>query len=96
MGELNQVVSDYDPEPYDGPVVLFRSERHQTGRFRDPEMGWGKLVRGGLEVHEIPGGHQDMFHEPFVETLTRHLSLHLPGPDRTLKSRLGPSMTASE
>ncbi len=77
----NWVVAAYDPETYDGPVVLFRSERHQTGRFRDPEMGWGKLVRGGLTVHEIPGGHQDMFHAPAVEILARDLSLYLPGPD---------------
>ena len=77
MKMQNKVVANYEPEPYDGSLVLFRSERHQTGRFRDPMMGWGKLVRGGINVHEIPGGHHDMFYEPEVELLAQVLNRYL-------------------
>ena len=37
----------YEPEPCDWPVVLVRSQVLQTGWFRDPHLGWGKLARAG-------------------------------------------------
>jgi thioesterase domain-containing protein len=80
MELLSRVVADHEPGPYDGPVFLFRSARYQTGKFRDPEMGWGKLVRGGLTVYEIPAGHEEMFHEPAVDILAAYLLSLLRGP----------------
>ena len=81
MGEgtvsRRQVVAEYELEPYQGPLLLFRCERFQTGRFRDPTMGWGELVPGGLEVHEIAGGHRELFEEPVVEDLGRKLADYL-------------------
>jgi thioesterase domain-containing protein len=63
------LVEDYEPAPYDGRVLLFRSELYQTGRFRDLELGWGKLVRGGLDVVETPGNHNSMFVEPAAQVV---------------------------
>lgn len=40
------VVEDYEPAPYEGRVLLFRSQLHQTGRFRDPELGWENWFAG--------------------------------------------------
>ena len=68
------VVEDYEPAPYEGRVLLFRSQLHQTGRFRDPELGWGKLVRGRLDVQETPGDHHSMFVEPAVQVVARKLA----------------------
>jgi thioesterase domain-containing protein/acyl carrier protein len=64
-----QAAFRYEPEPTPVPVVLFRSAVLQTGRFRDPQLGWGPLGRGGLTVHELPGDHEDLFCEPAVERL---------------------------
>ena len=61
---ISLVIDRYVPKPYIGRVVLFRTAQFQTGRFRDPELGWGKLVRGGLEVYELPGDHMGVFEEP--------------------------------
>jgi thioesterase domain-containing protein len=61
--------AEYDPKPCDWPLVLFRSRALQTGWFRDPEMGWGKLARGGLKVFEMAGEHDTMFMEPDVQEL---------------------------
>jgi thioesterase domain-containing protein len=83
----SQVVAEYELEPYPGPLLLFRCERFQNGRFRDPTMGWGELVPSGLEVHEIAGGHRDLFEEPVVEDLGRKLSDYLAkSPRKRLKS----------
>jgi natural product biosynthesis luciferase-like monooxygenase protein len=60
---------DYCPEPCDMPVVLFRSTALQKGWFRDPQLGWGAVVRRGLTVHEMPGEHDAMFLEPHVQRL---------------------------
>jgi thioesterase domain-containing protein len=68
------VVEDYTPAPYDGRVLLFRSELYQTGRFRDPELGWGNLVRGGLNVQETPGDHHSMFVEPAARIVAERLA----------------------
>ena len=76
----SRVAGDYDPQPYDGTVVLFRSAVMQRGRFRDPTMGWGKLCRAGLSVYEIPGEHHDMFVEPYVGLLAEKLKPYLPQP----------------
>jgi thioesterase domain-containing protein/acyl carrier protein len=68
------VVENYEPAPYDGRVLLFRSELYQTGRFRDLELGWGKLVRGGLDVQETPGDHNSMFVEPAAQVVAAKLT----------------------
>jgi thioesterase domain-containing protein len=72
------VAEAYDPRPYDGQrVALFRSEMRQTGRFRDPLLGWGELIRGKLDVHVVPGDHESMFKEPAIALLARTLTSYL-------------------
>ena len=41
----------------------------QRGWFRDPQLGWGAVARGGLTVYEMPGEHETMFLEPHVQQL---------------------------
>jgi amino acid adenylation domain-containing protein len=64
-----RAAADYEPEPCDVPMVLFRSQVLQTGRFRDPQLGWGDVAQGGLQVYEMPGEHDAMFLEPDVQRL---------------------------
>jgi thioesterase domain-containing protein len=64
-----RTVLDYRPEPCDTPVVLFRSMALQRGWFRDPQLGWGAVARGGLTVYEMAGEHDTMFLEPQVQRL---------------------------
>jgi oxalate---CoA ligase len=63
----------YRPQPYDGRALLFQRTLRPRGRYQDAHFGWGELIRGGLEVHEIPGDHRDMFSEPQVEGTAREL-----------------------
>ena len=43
------------PRPYPGPVSLFRAADNRQAPGADPALGWGRLVRAGLEVHTVPG-----------------------------------------
>jgi thioesterase domain-containing protein len=75
---LHDAVLAYEPKPYDSPVVLFRSRVLQSGRYRDPLLGWGDYARAGLDVVETPGEHGDMFKDPTVAMLAEKLAQYLP------------------
>ncbi len=59
----NQAADRYVPQPYPGRAILFRPTEISDGtsegseEIDDPLNGWGELVRGGLEVHVVPGDH---------------------------------------
>jgi amino acid adenylation domain-containing protein len=66
------VARDYQPRQYDGRVLLLRREQRPTGRYRDPQYGWGH-VTNGLEILDVPGSHIDMFREPNVHVMADRL-----------------------
>jgi aspartate racemase len=73
-----QADKDYVPQVYPGRAILFRASEQFAGEWSewceiDPELGWGKLVAGGLEIHEVPGNHMNMFNEPNVRVLAEKL-----------------------
>ena len=64
----------YLPRPYSGHVLLFKRTRDLTGRHRQPDNGWGRVVRDGLEVCQIEGGHLELLKEPGVEAMAEKLA----------------------
>jgi hypothetical protein len=69
-------VQNYDPQPYDGPILLFQPADRLTGRYRDSQYGWGK-VADKLETCEVPGDHTTMFLDPNVQVMGEKLSASL-------------------
>ena len=67
----------YLPRYYDAPAVLFRSVDGPRLRFVDEHMGWGIVIRGGLEVRRVAGDHVTMTQEPHVRMLARELTAAL-------------------
>jgi amino acid adenylation domain-containing protein len=71
--ELNPVFlmacTDYEPKPYAGPVVLFQAVERPSGRYWDLRLVWDRLVRGPFESHDVVGGHDGMFKDPYVSVL---------------------------
>lgn len=65
--QFDDLVTDaakaYRPEPYEGDVILFRSQETLRGRLFDELMGWGPLVSGNLVKVEVDSAHQDMFRD---------------------------------
>ena len=58
-----QAADGYFPQPYSGKAILLRAAEtpdetsESSEAVVDPVNGWGEWVRGGLEVHTVPGDH---------------------------------------
>ncbi len=68
----------YRPRPYDGRVTLIRasdglSEVTDERIADDPELRWGGLARGGVDVVWVAGTHHTMVQPPHVTTLAARL-----------------------
>jgi thioesterase domain-containing protein len=79
---IDFALDSYQTQPCSEPLVLFRTTNLQTGRFHDPQLGWGEFAKGGLSVYEVPGAHQDILQEPAVETVAVYLNAHLTESNR--------------
>ena len=67
----------YRPRPYPGKVLLFRS-REITPHLRvRPVHGWGRLLRGPLEIHDVPGVHEDVIGKRGIGIVIDKLRPHL-------------------
>ena len=64
---------DYVPMSYGGRIVVLRARRQPRNRIRDHHLGWGKLAKGGVDVHFIPGDHGNVLKEPHVQGLAAAL-----------------------
>jgi amino acid adenylation domain-containing protein len=76
-GFIKEASDAYDPPPYDGDVLLFRSKLQPPGTAYDESLGWSKVVRGKLTIQELPGMHATMVTEPRVRFLVDALRPHL-------------------
>ena len=43
----------YRPQPYSGKVLLVKRARSLVGRYRDPNFGWGGVVRSEIEICRV-------------------------------------------
>ncbi len=55
---------------FQGCLCLFQSHKH---RHLDPASFWGPLVKGGIQVVDVPGDDLTMFRAPDVEVLASRL-----------------------
>jgi thioesterase domain-containing protein len=69
-----QASFEYTPKVYDGRLTLFRAKQQGEVWQSDPELGWGGLAAGGVEVYETPGNHITLIAEPNVRSLAGRLS----------------------
>jgi thioesterase domain-containing protein len=70
------------PRTYEGRISVFRVQQQPRHRIRDEQLGWGKLARGGVDLHFIPGGHTDVLKEPQVQVLAAEMKKRLlPTPE---------------
>jgi amino acid adenylation domain-containing protein len=76
----------YEPRPYPGSLTLIRAADMPAvaeGPLSEPDLGWGRVVRGSVEVLPVPGQHLTILAEPYVEGLARELERCLSGIDKT-------------
>jgi thioesterase domain-containing protein len=63
---------DFVPRVFDGRVTLFWASDDLRASF-DQVEGWRILAGGGIDVHEISGGHLNIIKEPYVAELADKL-----------------------
>jgi aspartate racemase len=75
-----QALERYTVQFYPGKITLMRAADvpETVGTRRNPTLGWETFAGGGLEIHDVPGGHISMFEEPNVRTLAETLKAILP------------------
>jgi thioesterase domain-containing protein len=83
--------SHYDAKPWHGSATLFRAREESalslwTAYVVDEQHGWGRFVKGGVDVVICEGNHTTMCEEPYVRDLAQKLRFSLdsrtPGAER--------------
>jgi len=57
--------------PYPGDAILFRAtdKSEYPAMTIDPDLGWRRLMRGKLEIRDLPGNHLGILRDPNVAEL---------------------------
>jgi amino acid adenylation domain-containing protein len=84
-----EAMNNYQPKPYDGRIVLYRTNvlnteiplREVREIYRDailnhPSYGWSGIARE-VEIEPVPGHHESMIREPNVRVLAAALEKHV-------------------
>lgn len=72
-----KAIRNYIPETYSGRVIFFRALQRDAVTPLNPELAWIDLVKGGLNIHEVPGNHITMNFSPNVQVLADRLRAYL-------------------
>lgn len=72
-----EAMHSYSPQPYNGKVIYYRPTTKAKGNLMNMHIPWIDLVKGGIEIHQVPGNHLTMNEQPNVSVLARHLKLSL-------------------
>jgi len=89
--EINdEAIWSFVPKPGDLHLTVFKPEKNYDF-MPDRNMGWGDLVRGDLDVIELPVNPHAMLLEPAVHELALELKLRLKTPtvSRVARGSLG-------
>jgi thioesterase domain-containing protein len=68
-----QALMRYNPGAYEGRLTLFRARTRPLIHTPRHDMGWGEVVKGGVDVEVVAGGHSTMLAEPHVRELAAAL-----------------------
>lgn len=56
----------YLPKVYPGRITLFRASQKPPGFHIDPQLGWGNIAAGGLDIYDITGHHSSIVKSPVL------------------------------
>jgi amino acid adenylation domain-containing protein len=75
--EHDRAFVNYVPRPYNGDVLLFRASKQLPGLLAERSLGWKPVIKGHLEIRELPGHQQNILVEPRVRRLAEELQSRL-------------------
>lgn len=67
--QIINATNNYSWQPYKGKITLIRSEEYSVREHHFKK--WNYLSSGNLEVHHVPGKHENLFEEPNVQHLAK-------------------------
>ncbi len=63
---------NYQGQFYAGKITLLRSCIQPVAQALLPDLGWGELA-SDIEIHDVPGDHNNLFQEPYIQVLVQKL-----------------------
>ncbi len=72
-----QAALAYVPQAYPAKITLFKARARPLFHSLEPDLGWGRLAQGGVEVITVPGNHLTIVQEPRVKILAEKLQMCL-------------------
>ncbi|GAC1660543.1 MAG: hypothetical protein NVS9B4_11660 [Candidatus Acidiferrum sp.] len=63
----------FTPKAYGGRLHLFRAQGRSKEFGKDMSLGWGGIVQGGVEIHNVPGEHAAILEKPYVASLVEEM-----------------------
>ena len=81
----NKARRNYIPQLYPGSAIYIKSQKHSS----DHRLNWGKVIAGGLDVHEVPGDHLDLIEKLYVRSWAEKLKDALYATQASRSRRIG-------
>ncbi|RPI30874.1 MAG: alpha/beta fold hydrolase, partial [Chloroflexota bacterium] len=73
---------NYTVRPYPGKITLFGAAKQDHPAELGPDLGWGCLALGGMEIFNVSGDHLSMIHKPHVRKLAEAMKICLPSAEQ--------------
>lgn len=71
----NRATFAYSPQPYPGPVTVFRAG--DQANYYGADLGWGRLSQSGVKVCTVSGNHMTLLRTPHVQRLAEQLKAQI-------------------
>ena len=71
------------PKIFSGRLTVYRVDSQPYFRIRDEALGWGKRVRGGVDVEFVTGKHSTVLRDPHVQALAQNLRQRIQAVKRS-------------
>jgi thioesterase domain-containing protein len=68
-----RTLTHYVPRVYPGRITLFRARAQDLFFMQKPDLGWGELALGGVDIKIIPGSHVTIMRQPHIHVLRAQL-----------------------
>ncbi|NLG49316.1 MAG: amino acid adenylation domain-containing protein, partial [Chloroflexi bacterium] len=72
-----QAWRQYEPKVYPGRITVFRTKHQPPECSQEPDLGWGRLAAGGVDIEQVRGDHNSMLHPPHVRSFAKKLEAYL-------------------
>lgn len=69
----DEALRSYQPQPWNGPILLFSGTEGFGPQFNEPELGWRELAPDTLQVVAVPGDHHAVMVGAGAQLISRRL-----------------------